>query len=178
MSNVYLCSDTHFGHRNICKYRPFETALEHDQLVLKNILETVGKRDTLWMLGDNFFSGERMKCFYKILNHVGNLNLVLGNHCTEGLERQRMVYEMAQTNAKIHSMVSYKGCWLTHPPIHPEELRGKFNIHGHTHGHVIDDTRYRCVSMEQINYRPVLFQDILAELKEKNSERSGPAFND
>lgn len=170
MSNVYLCSDTHFGHRNICKYRPFGTALEHDKFVLNNILETVGKRDTLWMLGDNFFSRESMGYFYEILDHVGNLHLILGNHCTEGLERQQMVYEMAMSDAKIHSLVSYKGCWLSHAPIHPEELRGKFNIHGHTHYHVVNDPRYRCVSMEQINYKPVLFQDILAELKEKNND--------
>ena len=31
MSKVFFISDTHFGHNNICKYRPqFSSAKEHD----------------------------------------------------------------------------------------------------------------------------------------------------
>lgn len=41
---------------------------------------------------------------------------------------------------KVYSLVKYKGFWLSHAPIHPEELRGCKNIHGHCHDAVISDT--------------------------------------
>ncbi len=34
---------------------------------------------------------------------------------------------------EVHSMLKYKGMWLTHCPMHPDELRGKINIHAHVH---------------------------------------------
>jgi hypothetical protein len=61
---------------------------------------------------------------------------------------------------KIYSLYKYKEFWLSHCPIHPEELRGKKNIHGHTHYHNIDDSRYFNVSMENIEYKPVNIDEI------------------
>jgi multidrug efflux pump subunit AcrB len=55
-------------------------------------------------------------------------------------------------------------------PIHPQEMRNrKGNIHGHLHSTVVKDqyghvdNKYRCVSMEHIQYTPMNFQDIKAE---------------
>ena len=56
MSRVLLISDTHFSHKNICKFRAdFSTPEEHDETIFNNIMKTVNKRDTLWMLGDIAF---------------------------------------------------------------------------------------------------------------------------
>jgi calcineurin-like phosphoesterase family protein len=61
---------------------------------------------------------------------------------------------------------------LSHIPLHPESL-GRFgvNIHGHTHanrvmkdngygGRVIDPM-YHCVCVEQTDFRPILFEDVI-----------------
>ena len=61
-------------------------------------------------------------------------------------------------------MYKYKTGVMTHYPIHPIELqngRFTFNIHGHIHKEVIDDYRYIGVSCEQVNYAPVLIQELL-----------------
>tara|TARA_R110000765_G_scaffold367491_2_gene457637 strand:- start:742 stop:972 length:231 start_codon:yes stop_codon:yes gene_type:complete len=64
----------------------------------------------------------------------------------------------------IHGLVKYKGIWLSHAPIHESELRGKFNVYGHSHTASIDDDRYLCVSCEQVDYKPVNFQAIKEKL--------------
>jgi calcineurin-like phosphoesterase family protein len=45
---------------------------------------------------------------------------------------------------------------LSHIPIHPDCL-GRFgtNIHGHLHQNKLDDTRYKCVSLEHTDYKPI-----------------------
>jgi calcineurin-like phosphoesterase family protein len=60
----------------------------------------------------------------------------------------------------VQSLVKYKGFWLTHAPIHPDELRGKMNVHGHVHTKTLADNRYFNVSCENVGYKPVCFDDI------------------
>lgn len=65
MSATYVISDTHWGHRNICKYRPeFSTPQEHDRAVIEGILSVAAKSNTLWILGDCFFT-------FESLNYLG-----------------------------------------------------------------------------------------------------------
>ena len=47
-------SDLHLFHKNICKFRPFQSVPEHDLLIQSNILECSGKRNTLYLPGDTF----------------------------------------------------------------------------------------------------------------------------
>lgn len=165
MSKTWFCSDPHWGHANICKYRPFNTPEEHDITVFENIMSTVGKRDTLWILGDTCFNKESLAYLGTIAAGVMKLRLILGNHC---LERGMHVsdYLSVGDNIIINGITSYKNFWITHAPIHESEIRNrKGNIYGHSHYNTIDDDRYRCVSMEQINYHPIDFQDLLAEHK-------------
>jgi calcineurin-like phosphoesterase family protein len=97
------------------------------------------------------------------------VNIVLGNHCTERGVTARD-YLNAGDNISLYAIVSYHGFWLSHAPIHPQEMRNrKGNIHGHLHSTVVKDqyghvdNKYRCVSMEHIQYTPMNFQDIKAE---------------
>lgn len=57
-------------------------------------------------------------------------------------------------------MVKYKNLWLTHAPIHPDELRGKKNVHGHCHGHILNDKRYINVCVEHAD-RPIPIEEII-----------------
>ena len=68
-------------------------------------------------------------------------------------------------------IISTKNFWVTHIPIHSDEMRGKFNIYAHTHNHVIDDWRYFCTSMEQINYKAVSLQEIRKVFDERRKEQ-------
>ena len=171
MSEVCVVSDLHIGHRNICKYRPeFSSPEEHNDTLIDNVLGTCGKRDTLWLLGDICFSEEYDWIYRRFCADIGQVNLVLGNHDTENKERQRILRTAIEAGVRVHSLVSYKGCLLSHAPVHQQELRGKYNIHGHMHRRVLDDPRYYNVCVEHTDWRPVAMRDVISKLKERCGE--------
>lgn len=160
-------ADLHLGHTNICNFRTqFSSVKEHDDFVVGNILGTCGKRDTLYILGDAFFTEESLDYLRLIKASVDKVHLVLGNHCSENSRRQGYIKTMLVEGLidSIHGLLKYKGCWLSHAPLHESELRGKFNVYGHSHTATIDDDRYICVSCEQVGYRPVNFHVIKERL--------------
>lgn len=163
MSKVYLCSDLHLGHKNIHKFRTqFESQQEHDDYIYDVLLSPITKRDTLWVLGDVCFTKEALNKFKKLNSH-GNIHIVIGNHDTD---QELSISDWVNAGfTKIYSLVKKKGCWFSHCPIHPDELRGKMNVHGHTHNHRINDSRYFCVCPEQTNWRLVDFEEIKERMK-------------
>lgn len=162
MSKVYFIADTHWGHKNICNFRECDSVAAHDAAILQNILKTVGQRDTLWLLGDCFFTAESLDNLREIRENVAHVHLVLGNHDGDSKVRQDNLRTILAEGLvdKIGSLFKYKGYWLSHAPIHGSELRGCKNIHGHTHGAVVPDDRYIGVSCEQIDYTPISFNAI------------------
>ena len=68
MSNIFFIADTHFGHRNICKYRPqFKNPYEHDEYIIEQWNKTVNKkRDIVWVLGDMCILNEEYNMEYLI----------------------------------------------------------------------------------------------------------------
>lgn len=167
MSRVLFISDTHFGHKNITRYRPFETVEAHDQFVFKSIMDEVTKRDILWILGDICMNIDSLHYVSEIKQAVAKFCICLGNHDKDkgsacynaGLSVQCMADE-------VHGMSSRYGYWLSHAPIHPNELRGKKNIHGHDHGLSLKDENYINVCCEALDYKPVSLQ----KLRKKNHD--------
>lgn len=158
MSAVYFLSDLHLGHKNICKFRTgFTSVEEHNALIKENYHKRVTKRDTVYFLGDVAFDEESL---VDVKTWAGAKKiLICGNHDLDNFSMKQLV----EIYDEVYSLFKYKNMWLSHAPIHPDELRGKINVHGHTHYHVIDDNRYLNVCMEQINYTPIE----LHELREK-----------
>ena len=154
MSKVYLISDPHFGHENMAKHRGFSCAEEQDELIVTNWNKTVNKRDTVWVLGDLTME----KSNYEILSRLnGTINVVLGNH-----DLPQHTGELMKYDNKVGGAVKYKGCLLTHVPVHESEVdRFRKVIHGHVHSKSIDHTKYVNVCCEEVNYTPVLFEDLL-----------------
>ena len=165
MANVWFIGDGHFGHKNILKFRPeFKTIEEHDSTIVDAINAVCTKRDKILFMGDWVFNREaldvirRIKCPCK--------HLLLGNH-----DDYTLIPEMLEVFDNISGDIKYKEFWLSHIPIHPDELRGKFNIYAHTHNFKISDvTKYFCTSCEQVGYRPVCLADIRAHFA-KQQER-------
>jgi calcineurin-like phosphoesterase family protein len=155
MSKVYVISDLHFGHRNICKYRPFDTPDEHDAFIMEKWDGVVTKNDIVYVLGDAAFTIEGL---HKIMSLKGRKFLVRGNHDSLTTAEYLMAFD------EVYGLKKYKHTWLSHAPIHPDELRGVPNIHGHTHQHVIDDPRYVNVCVEQTDYTPVDFAQLRAQI--------------
>ena len=162
MSNLYLTADLHLGHNNICKYRnQFASPEEHDAIIFDNLASAVTKRDTVFFLGDIAFDLESLDKIKSI--NVKSKVLILGNH---DLERGVKMHHLIDTYDKIFSLHSRRNVWFSHCAIHPDEIRDRLgNIHGHSHNRAIDDGRYVCVSVEQTDYKPMLFSTAVSILK-------------
>lgn len=156
MSNVWFIGDIHAGHKNIQKFRGSCTSEEDNRKQIEEAWkERVKKRDLVWVLGDAAFTEEG-------LDWIGSLSglkyLVRGNHDCLSTRRYLDVFE------EVYGIVRYKKYWLTHAPIHPDELRGKVNLHGHVHYATIKvgsptqplnsivDTRYLNCSVEGLRH--------------------------
>lgn len=155
MSKVFFISDTHFGHRAICKYRPqFKTAIEHDEYVIEKWNSVVIKaKYIVWVLGDMCIKNKLYDMDRIISRLNGNINLITGNHCY-------LPYYKHDKIKIMNGIYKKYGFWLSHCPIHPEELRGNRNIHGHVHYKTLNDDRYINVCVENIGYKPVELDEI------------------
>lgn len=164
MANVFFTSDHHWGHKNICNFRTqFSTEAEHRALVKENYQRVVTKRDKVFFIGDMCFTEEALEEFSEL---VGNKVLIMGNHdSTENKTRPSIVQLSKVFTGGIHSLYKYKDTWLSHAPIHPDELRGKKNMHGHTHFSIIHDPRYLNVCLEQTDYSPIDLNEVRDRFK-------------
>jgi calcineurin-like phosphoesterase family protein len=158
-NRVFVISDTHFGHKKIIEFeaanRPFKTIEDHDEELIRRWNDTVGKKDTVWHLGDLLFGQEA----FSVLSRLNGVKkLVMGNH--DHYPTTRYLEHFNQ----VLGCTSLRGYILSHVPVHPEQLnRFKGNIHGHLHSNVLGDLRYINVSAERINLTPALLDKIIAD---------------
>lgn len=163
--NVMFLSDLHLGHTNCAKWRGFESVDEMDETIYNNIMSRCSKRSTLYLLGDTIFDRSNLWMIEDISRTLnGNLKLVMGNHDFERADAPSFE-ELSPYLASVHGLVKYKEFWLSHAPIHPGSLRGKINLHGHTHDSKIQDERYFNVCCDVHNYTPIDLQEIRKRIK-------------
>jgi len=125
MSNVWFTSDWHLGHPASARIRGFDTVEEHDATIINNIKTMCGKKDKLFILGDVAWN---MNSIEQLEDLPQTKELIIGNHDTLNTQ----VYLKYFT--KVHGFRKYKNFWLSHCPIHPQELFRCFgNICGHEH---------------------------------------------
>lgn len=142
MSTPRFIADTHLGHRNIYKYRTVFDSTKHNDLYFIKILQEYSKkRDSMYFLGDICFDEYYLPMIKEL---PGQKILIAGNHCTEYIPMKKLVDVFDET----HALLKYKEFWLSHAPLHPEELRGKKNIHGHVHAASVENTNYLNVSVD------------------------------
>lgn len=162
MAEVYFAGDGHLFHDNICKFRPEYGSVDHHNAWIMRGLEHITKRDKTFFMGDWIFKREALDLISQV---PGQKHLIMGNH-----DDYTLMEEMLKVFDHISGDIKYKEFWLSHIPIHPDEMRGKLNIYAHTHNHTIKDWRYFCTSMEQIDYRAVSLQEIRKEFTERRKE--------
>ena len=183
MPGVFLVSDTHFGHKGVChfmrndgvtKLRPFDTPEEMDEFMVKAWNERVRPTDKVYHLGDVVMSRKSLP----IMNRLnGDKVLIRGNHDIFKDEDYLPYFRSLRGYHVMNGMI------LSHIPVHAESL-GRFgvNIHGHLHanrvkrargvdartGEVLysdeNDVRYHCVCVEQTDFAPILFEDVIKRI--------------
>lgn len=174
MSNVFLVSDTHFGHIGVCKFtrkdgvtklRPWTDPNEMDEDMVKAWNETVRPNDKVYHLGDVVINRKSLKIMERL---NGDKVLIRGNHDIFPDIEYRKYFRELRAYHVMHGMI------LSHIPIHADSMaRFGVNIHGHTHSNrvmqkvkwgntdhfdEIIDTRYHCVCVEQTDFRPIAFE--------------------
>lgn len=128
-SKKWVISDLHLGHKRILEYsgeyRGGTTPEEHDEWIIAQWNSVVHKGDLVYVLGDVAMDAESLKLVKRL---KGMKNLVRGNH--DILSTQAYLEHFNSVFGLHH----YRGLfWMSHAPIHPAELRGRFNLHGHVH---------------------------------------------
>ena len=174
MKDIWLISDTHFGHSNILEFKDkedklirgskYQTVEEMDQDMIENWNCVVKPGDKVYHLGDVFF-GDKESFIKKWKRLNGQKRLILGNH------DDARFFAKHELVAKIDvwRMFPEFGMILTHIPLHESVLyEGRFrnfkgqvvNVHGHLHQNPSPSDKHVCVSVEQIDYTPIHIEEV------------------
>ena len=149
---VWVCSDSHFAHKNICRgvtewrlpdgsvpidqTRDFQTIEQMNETIVNNINSVVGQDDVLIHLGDWSFGGfENIQKFRdRIL--CKEIHLILGNHDTS-IEKNRENVQELFTSVSHYTKLMYKlkTFVLFHYPVTSWDglNKGHIQLHGHVH---------------------------------------------
>lgn len=199
MPATWLVSDTHFGHAGVCRFlrddgtklRPWDDPAEMDEAMVKLWNERVRPNDKVYHLGDVVINRRALTTLSRL---NGDKVLIRGNH---DIFRDTEYGEYFRELRAYHVM---NGMILSHIPVHEASL-GRFgtNIHGHLHANRVRrargvdartgeilygsdiDTRYHCVCVEQTDFAPILFEDVLTRIQEEGGtvgfrNGNGPAM--
>lgn len=177
--------------------RPWNTVEDMHREMIQRWNDTVKPQDKIYCMGDMCIPKLR---FLEIFDKLhGDKVLIKGNHDTGKLSLYTKYFRDIRAYHVMDRIL------LAHIPIHPKSLeRFRGQIHGHTHAYKMqrdsgrrfvqteyggekifqhtmyepimeDDPRYFCVSVEQINYTPILFEVVNKKLPaEPESKGKGP----
>lgn len=190
MPAVFLVSDTHFGHAGVCRFmrndgvtklRPWDDPAEMDEAMIEKWNERVRPNDKVYHLGDVVINRRAMSTLARL---NGDKVLIRGNHDIFRDDEYRQYFRELRAYHVMNGMI------LSHIPVHPESL-GRFgvNIHGHLHanrvmkakginyptGEIVYseteiDPRYHCVCVEQTDFAPILFEDVVKRIEAEGGE--------
>jgi calcineurin-like phosphoesterase family protein len=171
MPAVFLVSDTHFGHAGVCRFtrpdsdeklRPWTDPAEMDEFMVTAWNERVGPNDKVYHLGDVVMSRKSLSIMDRL---NGDKVLIRGNHDIFKDDDYRKYFRELRAYHVMNGMI------LSHIPIHYDSL-GRFgvNIHGHLHASRVMkdgaiDLRYHCVCVEQTDFAPILFEDVVKRIE-------------
>lgn len=190
---VYLTSDTHYNHTNLCKgtsqwentrpgqVRNFDKLEEMNNTIVNNINEMVGENDVLIHFGDFSFSSFNSIVEFRNKIVCKNIYLIFGNHDHHIINNKENCQSLFAwcgyyLNAEIIDSNVEKGQPYTktkficsHFPIASwEEMgRGRVHLHGHTHlpSHLKLNNRALDVGMDGNNLKPYNLKEVMKLMK-------------
>ena len=189
MPAVFLVSDTHFGHAGVCRFmrndgvtklRPWDNPEEMDEAMVKLWNERVRPNDKVYHLGDVVINRKALSIMSRL---NGDKVLIRGNHDIFRDDEYRQYFRELRAYHVMNGMI------LSHIPIHADSIaRFGTNIHGHTHSNRVMrprgvdvrtgqilysneiDVRYHCVCVEQTDFAPILFEDVIKRIEAEGGQ--------
>ena len=168
MGDRWIVSDTHFGHENSCvkfkladgvtPLRPFANAQEMDEHMVYEWNKLVKPSDRVYHLGDVVINRRHLPT-------VGRCNgrkvLIKGNHDIFKLQDYLPYFD----DIRSYHVSPNEGVIFSHIPIARESFeRFGVNVHGHTHANSLPDPHYICVCVEQTDFKPIHWDDLMVKV--------------
>ena len=168
MRDIWVISDTHFGHEGILKFkddkdnvvRDFTCVADMDELMIQNWNKVVKQGDLIYHLGDVFFGPKEN--FQKMWPRLkGSKRLIVGNHDD---------IKYLSSGGFFQKVMMWR-CWkefnmiMSHVPIHMSEERSSYNVHGHIHQNNSPTKDHYNVCVEKQNYCPIHIEDLAERMK-------------
>jgi calcineurin-like phosphoesterase family protein len=187
---VWVTSDTHYSHKNICRgvtdwrlpngdipldqTRDFPTIDKMNSVIVDNINASVGQDDILIHLGDWSFGGfENIEEFHNRLI-CKNIHLILGNH-DHHIDKNRGDIRSLFKSVSWFDQFEYMGetIEMCHYPLSSWNGLNKGRIHLHGHVHLSNDKkilhRRMDVGMDgNLEFVPYNLHDVIKMLKKKD----------
>lgn len=180
MSNIFVVSDTHFGHAGVCRFlddnghkiRPWDCPDQMDAYMVEVWNDIVKPRDKVYHLGDVVIN---RRCLPTLGKLNGEKVLIKGNHDIFKLQDYLPHFKDIRAYHVMNNIL------FSHIPVHPES-RGRFvaNVHGHLHqrrvmqkskwlGQDEIDPFYFNVSVECIDFKPIALEDLYQKIREQQA---------
>ena len=172
ISRIYIIADTHFGDDDIRLYeeRPFPDTESMDREMIRRWNEVVSEQDRVYHLGDFCSQGEE-RCRELLSRLNGHKYLIVGNH------------DLYLTPQKWREL-GFEECYdlpvileqffiLSHEPLYVCRSMPYANLFGHVHNmptYRSVSSRSACVSVERIDYTPVLLETLRDRMREKEKK--------
>jgi calcineurin-like phosphoesterase family protein len=162
MRQIFVISDTHFGHENILTFfnndgsrvRNFSCVEEMDEHMVEQWNKVVSDSDIVYHLGDVFFG----KGHQHLSRLKGRKRLVLGNHDNAKSEHLLKNFQKIM----VWRLFPDLNCLLSHVPIHKESFRKvDYNLHGHVHGNSYEDKSYLNCCVEALDFTPTPIEEVM-----------------
>ena len=138
---IWVTADPHYGHANIIKYckRPFSSAQEMDEILIRNTNRLVMPSDTLKIVGDFCMSKnfDTIK-YYRDRINCQNVHLILGNHDYLNEDEYKQIFQKVTHRDIFKFNGQQVVCDHYSGRIWYNSHRGAWLLWGHSHGAVND----------------------------------------
>lgn len=159
--NVWIWSDHHFFHKNVIDFcnRPYKDVEEMNAEMIKTYKKYVKKGDICIWAGDVTFKGNTVfnEDIYPHFKDGYNI-LVIGNHDFMNKNVRNLNFD--ENHLIITLNYKNKKVAITHIPFETKD-NNFINVHGHIHDKESEFNHQINVSIEALDFKPVLLQDIL-----------------
>ena len=164
MNDIWIVSDTHFGHENMLRFthtdgtlirgNRFSSVEDMDEHMIERWNSVVRPGDKVYHLGDVFVDDG-----HKALKRLnGHKRLILGNH-----DNIKSPYLYNSFN-KIMMWRQFPefNCVLSHTPLHESSMfKIGYNLHGHIHQHASPSARHINCCVEVQDYTPRHIEELV-----------------
>lgn len=193
--NIWITSDTHFGHTNIAGpnvsswksgYRNFNSVHEMNMAIVNGINKYVKEDDILYHLGDWSFGGVHNILQFRNLIVCKNIHLILGNHDQHIVDKEIKYHDKSFNPVKLFSSVQdvltlnigKTKLFLSHYShrVWLGSHKGVIHLYGHSHGSIPDYGKSMDVGIDVAfkkfgEYRPFNIGDITNIMSKRDIEK-------